>query len=227
MLGAVVNSAAIFSGALIGILFKKGIPERFNATVTHGVALAVVLIGIMSAMEFTNILLLIISLVIGGIIGELVDIEKRLDRLGAALENRFAKGHGEIAKGFVTTSLMYCVGSMAIIGALESGLTGDHSTLFAKSVIDFIMGIVFASSMGIGVFFSGLSVLIYEGSISGFAFLLKDVLVGEVVSDMTAVGGLLIAALGFKMLFKNEIKVGNLLPAILVPIVYHMIRSFL
>ncbi len=225
VLGALVNALAVFVGAPIGMLFKRGIPERINTTVINGVGLVVILIGIMGAMESTNIVLMIVSMVIGGIIGEIINIENHLENLGKQLEKRFSKGHSDIAKGFVTTSLMFCVGSMAIIGALEGGLTGDHTTLFAKSIIDFIMSIVFASTMGIGVFFAGFAVLIYEGAISGFAFLLKDILVGQVVAEMSAVGGLLIAAMGFRMILKAEIKVGNLLPAMLIPVIYYSILN--
>lgn len=223
MLGAIVNAIAIFIGAAIGLIFGKGIPERVNQTVIHGIGLAIILIGLMGAMEATNILLVIISLVLGGIAGEIINIELRLDNFGKKLEARFANSKSDIAKAFVMYSLMTCVGSMGIIGALEGGLTGNHTTLFAKSVIDFILALVFAASMGFGVLLSGFSVLIYEGSIAGFAFLLKDILVGDVVTDMSSVGGLLIAALGFKLIFKMDMKVGNLLPAIFVPIIYYSI----
>ncbi len=223
MLGSIVNAAAVFVGALIGVIFHRGIPERFNQIVTHGVGLAVILIGIQGALGVTDVPLMIISLVIGGVIGEWINIEKGLDALGQRLQKRFSKDGSDFAKGFVTTSLMFCVGSMAIIGALDGGLRGDHSTLLAKSVIDFIMSIVFASSMGIGVFFSGFAVLIYEGGIALLASSLKDVLVGNLIVDMSAVGGLLIAALGFKMVFNLDIRVGNLLPAIFVPVVYYTV----
>jgi hypothetical protein len=223
MLGSIVNAAAVFVGALIGVIFHRGIPERFNQIVTHGVGLAVILIGIQGALGVVDVPLMIISLVIGGVIGEWIDIEKGLDALGQRLQKRFSKDGSDFAKGFVTTSLMFCVGSMAIIGALDGGLRGDHSTLLAKSVIDFIMSIVFASSMGIGVFFSGFAVLIYEGGIALLASSLKDVLVGNLIVDMSAVGGLLIAALGFKMVFNLDIRVGNLLPAIFVPVVYYTV----
>ncbi|MBN2260119.1 MAG: DUF554 domain-containing protein [Clostridiales bacterium] len=225
MLGSIVNAAAVFIGGFIGLVFRKGIPERFNNTVIHGVGLAVILIGLMGAMEVSNILLLIISLLIGGIIGELIGIEAGLENFGKKLEMKFSKDGNDIAKGFVTTTLMFCVGSMSIIGALEGGLTGEHTTLFAKSVIDFFVSIVFASTMGIGVIFSGFSVLFYEGSIAALAFTLKDVLVGEVITDMSAVGGLLIAALGFKMVFGADIKVGNLLPAMIIPVIYYTVMN--
>jgi hypothetical protein len=187
--------------------------------------MVVILIGIMGAMETSNIILMMISIVIGAILGELINIENHLNNLGKKLEERYATGHGDIAKGFVTTSLMFCVGSMAIIGALEGGLTGDHSMLFAKSVLDFVIAIVFASTLGIGVFFAGFAVLIYEGAIAGFAFLLQDILIGQVVIEMSAVGGVLIAVMGFNMVLKAGVRVGNLLPAMLVPVVYFSILN--
>ncbi|OPL09150.1 MAG: hypothetical protein AVO33_07890 [delta proteobacterium ML8_F1] len=227
MLGSIVNAAAVFVGALIGVFFHRGIPQRFNHIVTHGVGLAVILIGIKGALEVTDVPLMIISLVVGGVIGEWIDIEKGLENLGKSLQKRFSRDGSDFAKGFVTTSLMFCVGSMAIIGALDGGLRGDHATLYAKSVIDFIMSIVFASSMGIGVFFSGFAVLVYEGGIALLASSLKDILVGDLIVDMSAVGGLLIAALGFKMVFDLEIRVGNLLPSIFVPVVYYTVMNFI
>jgi len=223
MLGVIVNTLSILAGATIGLVFKKGIPERFSNTIIHGVALAIILIGLLGALEATNILLVIFSLVIGGIIGESIRIEKRLEGFGDLLQKKFSKNNSDIASGFVATTLIYCIGPLAIIGALNSGLLGDHSILFSKSLIDGVTAVVFAATLGIGVLFSGVSVFIYEGSIALLSFTLKDLLVGEVLTNMSAIGGLLIIALGIKMISNIKIKVGNLLPAIFIPIIYYII----
>lgn len=225
MLGVIVNTVAILAGATVGLIFKKGIPERFSNTIIHGVALAVILIGLLGALEATNILLVIFSLVIGGIIGESIRIEKRLEDFGDLLQKRFSKNNSNIASGFVTTTLIYCVGPLAIIGALNSGLAGDHSVLFSKSLIDGVTAVVFAATLGVGALFSGVSVFIYEGIIVALSYSLKDILVGEVLANMSAIGGLLIVALGFKMISSIKIKVGNLLPAMFIPIIYYIILN--
>ncbi len=226
MLGTIVNCAAIIAGSLVGALFRKGIPEKYNQTVMHGIALAVILIGIKSALGCDDLLVVIISLAIGSIIGEFIGIETQLENLGLFLEKKMVKSGGNIAKGFVTATLIYCVGSMAIVGALESGLTGNHDILFAKSSLDGISAIIFTSSLGIGVIFSFVPVLIYQGSITLMAGLLKPLLVPAVVSQMTSVGGLLIVAIGLNMLREKKIKIGNMLPAIVMPLIYFVIKSF-
>jgi len=154
MLGTLVNTAAIIAGAFIGLLFKGGVPESYNRTIMKSIALAVLLIGLLNAFKTENILLLIFSLTIGSLLGEVCRIEDGLESLGNWLESKFSKSGGQISQGFVSSSLLFCVGAMAIVGSLESGLTGNHQTLFAKSVLDGISSIIFASSMGIGVLFS-------------------------------------------------------------------------
>jgi uncharacterized membrane protein YqgA involved in biofilm formation len=154
MLGTIVNTAAILFGALIGLLFKGGIPPSYNQTIMKAIGLAVVLIGLLNAFQTQNMLLLIFSLAIGSLLGEMMKIETGLENLGNWLESRFAASGGNISRGFVTSSLLFCVGAMAIVGSLESGLSGNHQTLLAKSVLDGISSIVFASTMGLGVAFS-------------------------------------------------------------------------
>jgi uncharacterized membrane protein YqgA involved in biofilm formation len=148
-----------------------------------------------------------------------------LENLGKFFEKRFSKAGNGLAKGFVVTTLIFCVGSMAIVGSLESGLTGNHQTLFAKSALDGLSSIIFASSFGIGVLFSSVSVFLYQGFITLTATLIKPFLVGEVINQMSAVGGLLIIAIGFNLLEIQKIKVGNMLPAIFIPLVYYMIKN--
>ncbi|BEP28123.1 DUF554 domain-containing protein [Helicovermis profundi] len=223
MLGTIVNSIAILIGSLIGILFKHGIPEKLNSSIMKSVGLSVMLIGLLNALKVNNLMLLIFSMLIGTIIGELIDIDKRLNIFGNKLERRF-KGNN-ISEGFVTATLLFCVGSMAIIGSIESGLTGNHQTLFAKSILDGTISILFASSLGIGVAISAISVFIYQGTITLSASFLKDILTANAITDISAVGGLLIISIGINMIFESKIKTANLLPAIFLPGIYYAVLS--
>jgi uncharacterized membrane protein YqgA involved in biofilm formation len=223
--GTIVNVLAITAGSLLGTFFRGGIPEKYNITVMHAISLAVMLVGLKSALATDAILLVIASMAIGSVIGEFARIEDQLEAIGRWLESRFSKSGGGIAKGFVTASLVFCVGSMAIVGSMESGLAGNHQTLFAKSILDGVASVIFASSLGIGVLFSAVSVFCYQGLITVTASLMKPFLTPEVVSQMSGVGGLLIFAIGFNLMEIKKIKVGNMLPAIFVPLVYFMLEK--
>ena len=225
LLGTIVNTFAIIGGGLFGLLFRGGIPSTYQVTVIHAIGLAVLLIGTRSALQSDDVLIVIISLAVGSVMGERLKIEDRLESIGQWLELKFSKAGGGFAKGFVTASLIYCVGSMAIVGSLESGLTGNHQTLYAKSVLDGITAIVFASSFGIGVLFSSASVFVYQGVITLTASMMKPFLVSSVVDQMSSVGGLLIMAIGLNLLDIKKLKVGNMLPAILLPLAYHMVKE--
>ena len=224
MLGTIVNALAIVAGSLVGLFFKGGIPEKYNDTVMKAIGLAVVLIGIMGALKTEDVMLVIISLAIGSVLGEFLRIEDNLDNLGVWIEGKIGKKDGGIAKGFVAASLLFCVGSMAIVGALEGGLTGNHQTLYAKSVLDAITSVIFTSTLGIGVIFSSVVVLIYQGGIALTASFMKDLLTVEVVREMSAIGGLLIMAIGFNILEFKRIKVGNMLPGVFIPLLYYIIK---
>lgn len=228
MLGTIVNALAIVVGSLLGLIFHKGIPEQYKETILQGVGLSVILIGWKSAFLADNLLVVIVAIVVGGLLGEWLRIEGRLENVGRWLEGRLAAKTGNtqsLARGFVTASLVYCVGSMAIVGSLESGLTGQHQTLFAKSILDGVISVVFASAMGIGVLFSSVSVFLYQGALTLAAVLLKPLLSPVAVTHMTSVGGLLIVAIGLNMLGMVKIRVGNLLPAIFLPLFYHLLQS--
>ncbi|MCC5912300.1 MAG: DUF554 domain-containing protein [Clostridiaceae bacterium] len=229
MLGTIVNTIAIVVGGLLGVLLRKGLPDNYKNTIMQGLALSVLVIGLMGAFKSQNILIVICSIVIGSIIGEMLQIENRLNNLGKWLENKVSNGSDEsnkagtsVAKGFVTASLIYCVGAMAIVGALESGLTGNHETLYAKSVIDGVSAIIFASTLGIGVIFSSVAVFIYQGFITITAGAMSHLLVDSVVLEMSAVGGLLIMGISLNVLEIKKIPVGNMLPAIFMPILYQL-----
>lgn len=227
MLGTIINSIAIIAGSLLGIGLKNGIKDDYKNTIMDGIGLAVVVIGIMGGIKSNNIVLVIASIVLGSLIGEIIGIEVKLDNLGIKMGNRFGKDDSNFSRGFVTASLVYCVGAMAIVGALESGLLNQHDTLYAKSILDGITAIIFASTLGIGVAFSAIAVFLYQGSISLLAYYVKDILTAEVINEMSAVGGILIMAIGINSLGIKKIKVGNMLPAVFIPIIYHIIRSIL
>ncbi len=223
MLGTIVNLIAIIAGSLLGIIVKKGIKEEYKNTIMDGIGLAVVVIGIMGAIESQNIMLVIASIVVGSLIGEAINIEKGLDKLGNSLQNKFGGKDSNFSKAFVTASLVYCVGAMAIVGALESGIQGNHETLFAKSILDGISAIIFSSTLGIGVAFSSIPVFIYQGGITLLANLVKDLLTPEVINEMSAVGSILIMAIGINILDIRKIRVANMLPAIFIPIIYFVV----
>lgn len=225
MLGTIVNSVAIIVGALFGVGLRKGIRDEYRQTIMDGIGLAVIIIGIMGGIKSENIILVIGSIVLGSIIGERMGIENKLDNLGNLLENKFGGKDSNFSKGFVTASLVYCVGAMAIVGSLESGIQGNHEILFAKSILDGISSIIFASTLGIGVAFSSLPVLIYQGSITLLANFVKELLTPEVVNEMSAVGGILIMAIGINILGIKKIKVGNMLPAVFIPIIYYILTN--
>jgi uncharacterized membrane protein YqgA involved in biofilm formation len=227
MLGTIVNAGAILVGGTIGVLLKKGVNDKLSATLMHAMGLFVIIIGLKGALQLENVLLVIFSLAIGGLLGEWIDVEKWLDGVGKKLESLTKNKEGGISKGFVSATLVYCVGSMAIVGSIESGLSGNHGTLFAKSAIDGITAIVFASTLGIGVAFSAFSVFIYQGSITLLAMYMKDILVGPAITDISSVGGLLIMAIGLNMLGITKIKVGNLLPSVILVIMFYVVRFYI
>jgi hypothetical protein len=224
MLGTLVNTLAILAGTTIGMLFRNGIPEKYNITVLQAIALSVILIGLKSALGCPDILVIIISLAVGAIIGEFLAIEAHLKTLGDFLEKKFADpdtSRPSMSTAFVTASLLFCVGSMAIVGSLESGLTGNHDTLFAKSFLDGVTSIILTASLGVGVGLSAGAVLVYQGAITLAAGFIKPYLIPSVVSQMSGAGGLLIAAIGLNMLREKKIAVGNMLPAIFLPLIYY------
>ncbi|HDR17113.1 MAG TPA: DUF554 domain-containing protein [Desulfobacteraceae bacterium] len=224
MLGTFVNAAAIVAGGGIGLVLRGGIPSRYSTTVMQALSLAVMLIGVTNALKTQQILLVIICLAAGSVLGEWLRIEERLEGVGNWVQSRFAARGEGFSRGFVTTSLIYCVGALAIVGSLESGLAGDHRTLFAKSLLDGIASIVFASTMGSGVLLSSVSVFVYQGAITLSASFVSRSLTPEVIAEMSAVGGLLIAAIGFNMLEVKRIRVGNMLPAIFLPLLYFALQ---
>jgi len=227
MLGTIVNSVAIVLGCLIGLLVKGRVSQKISDTVMNGVALCVLYIGISGSLKGENTLVTIICIAVGALIGELIDIDKWLNKLGEFLESKCNKGQKEgsvsISQGFVSASLLFCIGAMGIVGSLQSGLSGNHETLFAKSILDGIISIILTATLGIGVMFSSISVFLYQGIITIGASALSGVLSTQVINSMTAVGSLLIIGLALNILKATNIKIANLLPAVFLPILAGML----
>ncbi len=222
LLGSLVNSAAIILGGSIGLALKKGLSDRIASAVMNALALCVLYIGVSGMLKGENILITILSMVFGTLVGEWIDLDKKINQLGDEIESRVSSENKEhsVSNGFVTASLLFCVGAMAIVGALQSGLTGNHDTLFAKSLIDGIAAIVMASSLGIGVLLSAGLILVYEGGITLFANVLEPLLTDSVINEMTCVGSLLIVGLALNMLKLTNLKIMNYAPAVFFPILF-------
>jgi uncharacterized membrane protein YqgA involved in biofilm formation len=225
MLGPIVNALAIVVCGVLGTYIIKGVPVRFENIVMKAIALTLIYIGISGALQNQRVMILILSLVIGAVIGEAIDIDKCMNKLGKWVEHKMGFSEGNFSKGFVSASILFCTGSMAIVGALNSGLQDNHEMLFAKAILDGIITIVFASQMGIGVAFSAIPVFLYEGGIVLGATFMRDLLTDEIITEMSAVGSLLIAAIGFNFMEVKEVKVANLIPAIFLPWLFIVIES--
>ena len=225
MIAAVINAVLVLLGGVIGLVFKSRITEKHSSAIITGLGLCVSVIGIMSAVGSKNLLCVIISIAFGIIIGELLRIEDRLDNLGDAIKRRFMKRReaGQFTEGFMSATLLFCIGSMAIMGSMEAGINKDYSIILSKSVIDCITAVTFAAAMGVGVCFSAFGVLLYQGLLTMIFIWVGPFLPEAIITEMSAVGGLLIMGLSINMLGlsgEKRVKVGNMLPAIFMPLVY-------
>lgn len=232
MLGTIVNAVAIILGGGLGLLLKGGIKERYSTIITQAQGIAIVFVGISAAItnmqqEGANSILFVISLTLGACLGEWINIEHKLEQLGEYIEGKMSGNTSNVAVGFVTTSLLYCVGTMAILGSIESGINGNHSILYAKSILDGVLSIVLASSLGVGVLFSAASVFVYQGSITMCAIWLQPFITDDMMREIGIVGGILITIIGLNLLDVTKIKVGNMLPAVIVPVIYYGVMSFI
>jgi len=221
LLGTIVNAGAIILGAVIGKLLS-GIPAGIRQTVMQGLALAVIVLGLTMSLDSKNFLLLIISLVIGSIVGELLRIEDRLNQAGKWLEKKVGGSNkdGSIATGFVTATLVYCIGAMAVLGAMDSGLRNNHDILFTKAMLDGFSAIIFTSTLGIGVAFSAIPILLYQGAIALLSTqiygLVSQTMLDAILAEITAVGGIMIIAIGINILELKKVNVANMLPALMI-----------
>jgi uncharacterized protein len=220
LLGTLVNGVLIIIGTLLGKLLHR-IPDGMKTTVMYAIGLSVMVLGLQMGLKSQNFLIVIISLVVGAVIGELLKLEEKLNDLGLWLEKKVgSNGKGNISEGFVTATLIFVIGAMAIIGALDSGIRGDHAVLYTKSIIDGFTSIILTTTLGIGVLFSAVPVMLYEGLIALFAtqidHFVPKALMDQFIVEMTATGGIMILAIGLNLTGITKIKVANLLPGIVV-----------
>ena len=226
LVGTLVNTATVIVGSLIGLFLGNILPERLRDTVMKGLGLCTLFIGITGMLDGENALITIISIAVGAVIGELCDLDGHLNHFAARLEKKFQRAGGKtsLAEGFVTASLVFCVGAMTIVGALNDGLTGNHEMLFTKATLDFVSSMIFASSLGVGVLLAAAAVFIIQGSIACLASLVAPVLQqnASIIPEMTVVGSVLIMGLGLNLIGVTKLKVMNYVPAIFLPILLCM-----
>jgi len=217
MLGVIVNSLAVLLGSTVGLLCKKGIPEKVSKAIMTGIALCTIYIGISGTLKGENTLVLILSMVFGAAVGTLLDLDGLITKLGSALERKFQREDGRVSitEGFVTASLLFCVGAMTIVGSLNAGLNGDNEMLYTKSLLDLISSCMLSVTLGIGVLLSAAFVFVFQGALVLLAQVLAPVLTDAAVAELTCAGSLLILALGLNLLGVTKIKAANYLPALL------------
>lgn len=222
LLGTLVNVATVLVGGSLGLLLKKGIPERLTETLMHGVGFCVLYIGFRGCLDGENTLVAVLSLVLGAAVGQLLDLDDRLHRLGKRIEQWASRGksdgNGRMAQAFVSASLLFCVGTMAIVGSLQGGLQGNHEMLYLKSILDLITAMVFGATLGSGVLLAAVTVLIYQGGITLLAQVVAPYLSTSVIAEMNCVGSLLIIGLGLNLLKATRLKVANFVPAVFFPV---------
>lgn len=217
MTGTLINAASVLAGSAVGLAAGHRLPERLRETVMKGIGLMTLVIGAQMALRTGNVLIVLGSVLAGGIAGTLVRLHDRLDAMGDALQRRFASGgDGRFSEAFVTSSLVFCVGPMTVMGAIQDGLTGDYHLLAVKSTLDGFASLAFAASLGPGVVASTATVLVFQGTLTLFASELRDALTPRMIEEMTAAGGVLILGLGFNLLRLDRIRVADFLPALAV-----------
>lgn len=224
MFGVTVNALAVIIGSAVGLLIKKGIPQKYADAIMKGLGLCVLYIAVDGALEGTNTLVLIISVAIGAVVGTLLKLDDGVRNIGGYLQkhlNKLDKG-GSFAEGFVNASLLFCVGAMTVVGSLNAGILGDNTMLLTKSLLDGIASVVFASGLGIGVMFSAVFVFVFQGAIALFGGLIQPFLTEYVISEMTCVGSVLMIAVSFNMIGLTKIKVMDYIPAVFMPILLCM-----
>ncbi len=236
-IGTIVNIILVIIGSAIGLLMKKAIPERLKTSLVQALALATFAIGMMGVitaactvdgklLSSNYTIIMVICMALGTVIGELINIEKRLDGMGEFFQKKLSSSpDSTFAQGFVSTSLIFCVGSMAILGSIKDGMEGDPTILITKALLDGTVSIIFASTMGLGVMFSAVTVGLYQGLITACASLLAPYLTPEVIAQMSFVGSILIMGIGLNFLYEPKIKLGNMLPAMFLPLVYFILHN--
>lgn len=238
-LGTLINTGAVVAGGVLGVTLKKGIPENCKDILMQACGVSTIFIGIGGVLSKMLVvdngsvgtqgtMLLIFSLVIGGLIGALLRVEDRLENAGEWLKRKLHnENDNQFVEGFVTATLVICIGAMAIVGSIEDGLTGNYSTLTAKAVLDFVIVAIFASTLGKGVIFSAIPIFLYQGGITCIAAAFGNIVSPELINSMSYVGSALIFCVGVNVAFGKKFAVGNMLPAVLVPVVYSVIQNFM
>ncbi len=228
MLATLINALAIVVGSIVGLLLKKGLSKRFETAIFTATGITTIVIGIQMALKTTHILAFALALIFGGLLGTTIKIEDAVLRLGEKLKNRFARGEesGNFALGFLTASVLYCSGAMAIIGSFKAGTEGDYSILLTKSILDGALSILFASAMGAGVVFSALSVLAYQGLLTLASMWLKPYVTPLMLAELTGIGGALVLMIGFSLLDIKKLKTGDFLPALVFTVLFVLAMPF-
>ena len=222
MIATIVNMVAVLIGGSVGLLLKKGLPEKLSDSIMKGLGLCTLYLGISGSLKGQNSLILIISMVVGIVIGEILDLDDKVNRLGMFVEKKFQKEGNtkvSIAEGFVSASLLFCVGAMAIVGSLQAGLAGDYEMLYNKSMLDGVAAIIFASSFGVGVLLSAFFVFAYQGTITLLAQWIAPFLTDVVIAEMTCVGSVIIIGIALNMIGLTKFKLMNYVPAVFIPII--------
>ena len=227
MLAVFVNALTVILGSILGMLLWKWLKEEYTKTIIFCMGICVMVIGITGAIATSNIVIVIVCLVLGTILGELVKLEKRLDGAGEWLKKKIPNGGSRFTEGFVSASLLFCIGSMSIMGSFDAGLRGDYSITLAKSAIDGIMAVTLSATMGLGVAFSALTIIVYQGALTLLAGVIAPILSDPIIVEMSAVGGVMLIATGMNIigLTKERIRVGNMLPALIFPAVWFAIAG--
>jgi uncharacterized membrane protein YqgA involved in biofilm formation len=226
-MGAIVNAVLVALGGIIGTFIKNKLTEKYKVIIMQAVGISVFFVGASGAIAAmirpeANPVLYVLSLALGGIIGTAVGIEEKLHRFGAFIEKKFAKGDSSFSRSFVHASLLFCVGTMAVLGAIESGIQGKHDILYVKGIVDSILAVIIAATSGAGVIFSSVSILLYEGALTLLAGVFAAYVTPDMTREIAIVGGIIVAAIGLDLLEIKKIKVANLLPAVFIPVIYYL-----
>ncbi len=236
-IGTLANFIAIIIGGTIGVLAKSFLTDKYKQIFNQALGLSILLIGLSGALsgvfsitksgeiETGSIMMIIISLFIGGFIGVLFDLEDRINKFGEFIQQKFFKNDKLFSQGFVTTSIIFCVGALSLVGALDEGISGNPETLYTKSILDGISSIIFATTLGIGVVFSSIPVLIYQGGLTFLASTLEGFLTDEIITQMVVIGSLIIIGISFSVLDIKKFSLANLLPAVFIPLIFSILSG--
>jgi len=227
LIGVLSNSIAIVFGGILGIIIGDKVKEEYSETILKGLGIAIVILGIQSSIKMDNTLIVLTSLALGSLIGEIVNIEGKMESFSEKVEKKLGEKAQGFSEGFMTATFMYCVGSFSILASIQAGAMGDNSILYTKAVLDGIISIILASILGIGVVFSAISVFIYQGLITLLSSFFETLMTPVIINDMNSVGGILIICIGLKAAKMIDVRVGNMLPALFLPVIYHIVIGLL